>query len=90
MTCRSLCRYSATLRHAEVVIQKEEEEYQTEEDEGRADERERERERVPTLIEYMEEDEDVVLVDNVIDDYDEERDLVPMKWRHIGFDEYIL
>jgi hypothetical protein len=52
--------------------------------------RERERERVPTLIEYMEEDEDVVLVDNVIDDYDEERDLVPMKWRHIGFDEYIL
>jgi hypothetical protein len=38
----------------------------------------------------MEEDEDVVLVDNVIDDYDEERDLVPMKWRHIGFDEYIL
>jgi hypothetical protein len=48
------------------------------------------RERVPTLIEYMEEDEEVVLVDNVIDDYDEERDLVPMKWRHIGFDEYIL
>jgi hypothetical protein len=45
MTYRSLCRYSTTLRHAEVVIEKEEEEYQTEEDEGRADEREREFQR---------------------------------------------
>jgi hypothetical protein len=65
-------------------------------DEGEEEESERvvedrthEGERIPALVEEMEnKDEEAVLVDMEESDYDEEGDIVPMKWSHVGFNEY--